>query len=102
MSLKPVITVAALARLVDQKPLIVDVREAHELVSLPFDGTETLHIPLGQLGIRMNEIPKDKPIYMLCRSGGRSEMAQEMLLKAGYPEVYNIAGGTLAWVELKK
>lgn len=91
-----------LAKLIGQKPLVVDVREAPELVSLPFNGTETVHIPLGQLAFRINEIPKGCPVYMLCRSGGRSEMAQEMLLKAGYPEVYNIVGGTLAWVEMKK
>ena len=102
--MKAVISVQGLAELISagKKPLIVDVREAHELVSLPFNGAETVHIPLGQLGIRMNEIPKGQPVYMLCRSGGRSEMAQDMLLKAGYPEVYNIVGGTLAWVEFKK
>ena len=82
-----------------KSPVVVDVREAAELVTLPFNGTKTIHIPLGQLAARKNEIPQTGPIYMLCRSGGRSDIAQDLLLSAGYKQVYNIIGGTLAWVK---
>lgn len=82
-----------------KSPVVVDVREATELVTLPFNGTKTIHIPLGQLAVRKNEIPQGEPVFMLCRSGVRSDMAQDMLLSAGYTQVYNIIGGTLAWVK---
>ncbi|MCA9518161.1 MAG: Grx4 family monothiol glutaredoxin [Myxococcales bacterium] len=42
-------------------------------------------------------LPKDTPLYFSCRSGGRSQQAAEGFIRAGFREVYNVAGGILAW-----
>lgn len=76
--------------------LIVDVREADEFSEAHVAGA--LLIPLDQLEARVSEIPKDRAILFICRSGRRSGKAQEVLLdRYGYREVYNVEGGVLAW-----
>ena len=56
-------------------------------------------IPLGEVTERTEEIPDDQPVYVICRSGARSARAVEWLIGQGY-DAANVAGGTLAWVEL--
>ncbi len=75
--------------------LVVDVREATELET---DGrlAGAHHIPLGELSERAGELPSDRPLVMLCRSGARSGLAADALRASGY-EAYNLAGGILAW-----
>ncbi|RLA57441.1 MAG: MBL fold metallo-hydrolase, partial [Gammaproteobacteria bacterium] len=46
------------------------------------------------------EVPTDKPIVCLCRSGRRSAMAVSILQEAGIADVANISGGMLRWIEL--
>jgi hypothetical protein len=41
----------------------------------------------------------DRPLYFICRSGGRSQHACEQFMAAGYTDVVNVAGGTQAWLE---
>lgn len=79
---------------------ILDVREPDE-----FDGPlghipgATL-LPIGQLAERMAELPRDRPIVAVCRSGGRSAQATVLLRKAGYERVANLAGGMIRWLDL--
>lgn len=79
---------------------VVDVRSAGE-----FDG-ELGHLsgaqllPLGEMRERLDEIPRDRPVVTVCQSGKRSAMAAEILLKAGYTEVANVAGGLIQWSRL--
>jgi len=84
-------------RLYNNEALILDVRETSEFESghIP----KARHIPLGQLGKRLDEIQghKDKTVLVNCRSGARSARACRMLKKAGFASVYNLAGGFLAW-----
>ena len=58
-------------------------------------------IPVQELAQRLGELAdvKDRPIFMICRSGGRSARATRMLLDAGFQAI-NIAGGMQAWHEL--
>jgi rhodanese-related sulfurtransferase len=56
-----------------------------------------LLIPLGQLRERANEIPKDKPVVAVCRSGGRSAQATNILKEAGFEKAANLPGGMLRW-----
>jgi rhodanese-related sulfurtransferase len=76
---------------------IVDVREREE-----FDGALG-HIqgaklfPLGSLMERKEELAKDHPIVVVCRSGARSAQATVLLRNAGYAKVANLAGGMLRW-----
>ncbi len=73
---------------------IVDVREDHEFAAghIP----EATLIPLGQLGSRLNDIPKDKTVVAVCRSGNRSGQATEILRQAGF-DAHNMSGGMIAW-----
>lgn len=78
-----------------EKPFILDVREPSEFQSGHIDGA-TL-IPLGSLASRLNEVPKDKPVVVVCRSGNRSGHATSLLLESGFKNVENMAGGMIAW-----
>ncbi len=77
-------------------PLIVDVRSPAEWAQ---DGhiAGALLIPLPELSQRAYEIPRDRPVVMVCRSGRRSQAACEALARAGYDNVQNLAGGMIAW-----
>jgi rhodanese-related sulfurtransferase len=52
-------------------------------------------IPLGSLGSRLNEVPHDREVLLICRSGNRSGTAQRQLLRLGYERVFNVSGGAL-------
>ena len=67
---------------------LVDVRSVGEFAHANAPGT--FNIPLSELGSRLNEIPKDKPVVVCCASGSRSGMAKLLLLKNGYRNVHNI------------
>lgn len=74
--------------------LLLDVREAFELQRARVEGA--LHIPMRQIPQRLAELPKGKPIYVLCHSGARSQAVADWLLPQGY-DVANVAGGIDAW-----
>ncbi len=75
--------------------ILVDVREPHEyqIASIP----KATIIPLGQLPMRLSELPKDSNIVCHCKSGMRSAKAVELLKQNGYLRVRNMKGGILAW-----
>ncbi|GAA2001472.1 rhodanese-like domain-containing protein [Brevibacterium samyangense] len=73
---------------------VLDVREDAEVVEGMIPGA--LHIPLGQLGTRLAEIDRTRPVIVVCRSGNRSAAAAEALSAAGY-DAATMAGGMLAW-----
>ena len=67
---------------------LVDVRSAAEFARGNAAGT--INIPLPELGRRLGEIPKSKPVVLCCATGSRSGMAKLMLKKNGYKNVFNI------------
>jgi len=78
-------------------PVVLDVREEKEIQGGKITGAK--HITLGQLSSRIVELGdnKQKPILVYCRSGSRSGHACQIITKAGYEDVSNLAGGILAW-----
>jgi NADPH-dependent 2,4-dienoyl-CoA reductase/sulfur reductase-like enzyme/rhodanese-related sulfurtransferase len=72
---------------------ILDVRESIELAveCVP----DAVNIPLGQLRSRLNELPRDKEIHVICRSGGRAYFATRILLQNGF-KAKNVSGGMLS------
>ncbi len=58
---------------------------------------EALHIPLGELGARVAEIPRDREVLTICRSGNRSKSAAEALGREGFRSVASVAGGMKDW-----
>jgi sulfur dioxygenase len=78
---------------------VLDVREPHENESLPgIAGAQWISI--GDLANRVGEVPTDKPIVTVCRSGRRSAQAFNVLRKAGVERVANMHGGMLRWTAL--
>lgn len=77
--------------------LVLDVREAEEYKSGHV--LNSRWIPLGKLGERIGELEKfrERPIVVVCRSGSRSGNACVILGKRGFGQVYNLAGGMMAW-----
>ena len=73
---------------------IIDVREVDEVAAGKIPGA--VNIPLGLLEFRMNELDKSKEYVMVCRSGGRSGRATQILESHGY-SVINMTGGMLAY-----
>ena len=74
---------------------IVDVREDWERDIARIDGS--LDIPLGALPARVDEIPDDRPVAVLCHSGMRSARATAFLIQTGRGGIYNVSGGIDRW-----
>jgi adenylyltransferase/sulfurtransferase len=75
--------------------LIVDVREPFELAIARFPGA--LHIPLGALPARAEELPSTRTLVLACHRGTRSQRALEMLRAKGFTRLQNLTGGIDAW-----
>jgi rhodanese-related sulfurtransferase len=75
-------------------PVVLDVREPWELAIARLPGT--VDIPMGEVPARLAELPKDRDIVVMCRSGGRSSKVADYLHRMGY-RAANLTGGILAW-----
>lgn len=76
---------------------IVDVREPAEFTGPLGHISGAVLIPLGSLASRLGELSKDKPIVAVCKSGGRSAQAVNMLKQAGFDKLANLPGGMMRW-----
>lgn len=74
---------------------LLDVRQPDEWNDFHIAGS-TL-IPLDQLPSRLNELPKDQEIVVVCRTGHRSAEGRDILLNAGFTQVTSMAGGLTQW-----
>lgn len=76
--------------------ILVDVRTPGEY---EYDGRipRSQLIPLSMLASSLDQLPKDKPIVCICRSGNRSHTACEHLAVNGFSDIYNLAGGIMGW-----
>jgi rhodanese-related sulfurtransferase len=74
--------------------VILDVREPRELEQARIEGT--IDIPLGELVERLDEVPRDATVYVICHVGGRSAQATQYLEANGIDAV-NIDGGIVQW-----
>lgn len=81
----------------DKEAVFVDVREQDEWTEGHLPGS--IHIPLGELAQRSGELPHTGKIITVCRSGGRSLYAVDMLKRAGFRDVKSMAGGIVEWVK---
>lgn len=88
------INAAQAAALADDGAVLVDVREPYEWREGHAPGAR--HIPLGELTRRLRELPADRHLVTVCRSGHRSARAAAMLAREGL-QVSNLAGGMRAW-----
>ena len=77
--------------------LFLDVRTVEEWND--YHAPDTTLIPLDELQARASELPKDRPIVVVCRSGNRSQSGRDILLSAGFTNVTSMAGGLSTWRE---
>jgi len=74
---------------------ILDVREEAEFAFGHIEGATS--IPMDELDSRMNELDKNQEIYVICRTGKRSDLAAQKLAKHGFEKVYNVLPGMTGW-----
>jgi rhodanese-related sulfurtransferase len=75
--------------------VVIDVRRPQEVAQGTVPGSRM--IPVELLAGRLNEVPADKTVVFVCRSGNRSDVALEMLEAAGHSAVHHMTGGMRAW-----
>ena len=74
--------------------MLIDIREGWERELYNIGG---IHIPLGELASKAQEIPKDKEVVFYCEKGIRSVIAIQRLEASGFHNLYNLSGGMKAW-----
>ena len=77
-------------------PLLVDVRERSEFVEVRAPGA--VLYPTSSFLLRFEELPRDRPLHVICRTGGRSAAVTAFLLRNGWTDVHDVAGGMVAWL----
>ena len=76
---------------------IIDVREPDEFTGALGHIPGAVLLPLGSLMQKAKDLPKERPLVIVCRSGARSAQATVLLRNAGFSKVANLAGGMLRW-----
>lgn len=74
---------------------VLDVRTQEEWNE--YHAPNTTLIPLDQLPARLNEVPRDRQIVVVCRSGNRSQQGRDILLNVGFTQVTSMRGGLNEW-----
>ena len=74
--------------------VLVDVREAGERAEVR--APQSVHVPLGEVEARLSELPRDRTVAFVCRSGGRSGRAARVAAAHGLTAA-NVGGGMVAW-----
>ena len=75
--------------------LLVDVREADELAVVRV--ADAIHVPTSTFTDHAEELPRDRPLLIMCATGVRSAAVTGYLLRNGWTEVTNVDGGITAW-----
>ena len=76
-------------------PILLDVREMDEFVAVRVPGA--VLAPTSTFMTRVDELPADRPLLVMCHMGGRSAAVTGFLIRAGRSDVVNVAGGIEAW-----
>jgi phage shock protein E len=93
--IKQVSVEQASAAVVKETVQFIDVRTVEEYNS--GHAPRAVNLPLDGLDGELAKLDKDKPVYVICQSGKRSQKGTEILKQAGFKDVYNVTGGTSAW-----
>lgn len=78
-----------------QRPILLDVREPWEVAIAKLPGS--VHIPMRELGARIDEVARDRPVVCVCHHGRRSLQVAHYLANNGFGPIYNLTGGIDAW-----
>jgi hydroxyacylglutathione hydrolase len=77
------------------RPVLLDVREQNEFVEVRAPGA--FLVPTSSLAARVDELPDDRPLLVVCRTGVRSAAVTGFLARSGRSDVFNVTGGMEAW-----
>ncbi len=93
------IDVGTFSGLLQSKPehILLDVRSPEETAQAKLPEAMEINFYQNDFLDQVNLLPKDKPVFVYCRSGNRSGQAMEKMKDLGFVEVYNLNGGILAW-----
>lgn len=91
----PTISVAQLKTAVDGGAYLLDVRTPAEFAGGHV--ASAINLPLDEVEARVSEVPADRPVYIICRSGSRSAQASAILSRTGR-DVTNVGGGMNDWI----
>jgi len=94
-SLAPQISVEEAYTKYQNGAFVLDVRTNEEWNE--FHAPNTTLIPLDELASRIDEVPRDREIVVVCRSGNRSQQGRDILLNAGFENVTSMTGGLNEW-----
>jgi rhodanese-related sulfurtransferase len=94
-TLASTISVSEAYKMYQDGAFVLDVRTQEEWNE--FHAPNTTLIPLDQLASRLNEVPRDREIVVVCRTGNRSQQGREILLNAGFEQVTSMTGGLNEW-----
>lgn len=76
---------------------IIDIREPYEYT---YANIRTINIPMSEVCQRLHELPKDKPVLLVCRSGNRASALGNLLsVDYGLENIYIMEGGLISWKE---
>lgn len=75
----------------------IDVREPGEYLAGHVPGVRLM--PMGEVGLRLDELPRTTPVYVICQSGNRSLTVADLLVREGF-DARSVAGGLNAWTSL--
>ncbi len=92
----PQIDVHEARQRMEEGVFLLDVREPYEWEAGHIEGA--VHIPMGSLDERRDELPTDRPIVAVCRTDGRSGRVTQALVQAGY-DASVVVGGMTAWAQ---
>ena len=97
-TLAPQISVEEAYTMYQNGAFVLDVRTNDEWNE--FHAPNTTLIPLDELASRINEVPRDREVVVVCRSGNRSQQGRDILLNAGFENVTSMTGGLNEWRSL--
>lgn len=79
--------------------IILDVRTPGEVAQGKIEGAMAIDYYASDFLSKVNELPKDKEIYLYCAVGARSQEAANLLIQQGFTKVYHLSGGIQAWAQ---
>ena len=97
------VSVTEFKKMVDMNPTgqIIDVRTPEEHAQGYVEGATLMNINSSDFASKIETLDKKAPVYVYCRSGGRSGNAMNIMKEMGFEEVYNLSGGMMAWEQAK-
>jgi rhodanese-related sulfurtransferase len=98
----PVVDEISLEELESRDPgtILLDVREPVEYAAGHVPGA--VNLPQADLADRLDELPRDRLVLLICQGGYRSLRAAQFLKQMGFAQIASVAGGTVAWTETGK